>query len=151
MCQKINTKNPKQKGYDDNFQVEVLAKIEIILGASCAVNVCRMSHRKWRKIWQLLIRLPDLALLGCCLLSLHILCDILQTFTVQGAPPLPCPIVIVRCPLIHRLVSAATLTYRRLHNNINNRRSQAGSFGGYISISKEPSFMRESSKFGFTN
>ena len=41
-----------------------------------------MSHRKGRETNQQLIRLPDLALLGCSLLSLHILCDILQTFTV---------------------------------------------------------------------
>ena len=41
-----------------------------------------VAHRKWREIKQQLIRLPDLALLGCSLLSLHILCDILQTFTV---------------------------------------------------------------------
>ena len=48
------------------------------------MNVCRMSHRKWREIKQQLIRLPDLALIGCSLLSLHVVCDILQTFTVLG-------------------------------------------------------------------
>ena len=35
-----------------------------------------MSHRKWRETKQQLIRLPDLALLDCCLVSLHFLCDI---------------------------------------------------------------------------
>ena len=48
------------------------------------VNVYRMSHRNWREIKQQLIRLPDLALLGCSLVSLHILCDILPTFTVSS-------------------------------------------------------------------
>ena len=48
----------------------------------CTVIGARMLHRKWREIKQHLIRLPDLALLGCCLVSLHILCDILQTITV---------------------------------------------------------------------
>ena len=53
------------------------------------MNVCGMSHRKWREIKQQLIRLPGLALLGCSFLSLHILCDILQTFTVQSCFPPP--------------------------------------------------------------
>ena len=35
-----------------------------------------MSHKKWRETKQQLIWLPDLALLGCCLVSLHFLCDI---------------------------------------------------------------------------
>ena len=46
------------------------------------VNVCRISHRKWRESKQQLIRLLDLTLPGCILVSFHILCDILQTFTV---------------------------------------------------------------------
>ena len=46
------------------------------------VNDCRMSHRKWREHKQQLIRLPDLALPGCILVSFHILCDMLLTFTV---------------------------------------------------------------------
>ena len=37
-----------------------------------------MSHRKWRETKQQLSWWPDLALLGCCLLSLHFLCDILS-------------------------------------------------------------------------
>ena len=56
---------------------------KIVHTTTCTVNVCRMSHRKQREIKQQLIRWPDLALLGCSLLSLHILCDILQTFTVR--------------------------------------------------------------------
>ena len=46
------------------------------------MNVCRISHRKWRQSKQQLIRLLDLTLPGCILVSFHILCDILQTFTV---------------------------------------------------------------------
>ena len=45
----------------------------------------RMSHRKWREIKQQLIRWPDLALLGCCLVSLHFKCDILAPITVDGS------------------------------------------------------------------
>ena len=45
----------------------------------------RMSHRKWRETKQQLSWLPDLALLGCCLLSLHFLCDILS-----GRPVVAC-------------------------------------------------------------
>ena len=41
-----------------------------------------MSHRKWRETKQQLIRWPDLALLGCCLVSPHFQCDILATITV---------------------------------------------------------------------
>ena len=37
----------------------------------------RMLHRKWRETKQQLSLLPDLALLGCCLHSLHFLHDIL--------------------------------------------------------------------------
>ena len=48
----------------------------------CTVNVSRMSHRKWRESKQQLTSWPDLALPGCCLVCLHILCDILLTFTV---------------------------------------------------------------------
>ena len=58
------------------------------------VNVGRMSHRKWREIKQHLIRLPDLALLDCSLLSLHILCVILPTFTISSLYPAgdQCPV-----------------------------------------------------------
>ena len=42
----------------------------------------RMSHRKWRETEQQLSWLPDLALLGSCLLSLHFLCDIQTGRTV---------------------------------------------------------------------
>ena len=35
-----------------------------------------MSHRKWRQIKQQLSWWPDMALLGCCLVSLHFLCNI---------------------------------------------------------------------------
>ena len=37
---------------------------------------------KWREIKQQLIRLLDMALLGCNLISSHSLCVILPTFTV---------------------------------------------------------------------
>ena len=46
------------------------------------VKVSRISHRKWRESKQQLIRLLDLTLLGCILVSFHILCVILLTFTV---------------------------------------------------------------------
>ena len=36
----------------------------------------RMPHRKYRETKQHMIWRPDLALLGCCLVSLHFLCDI---------------------------------------------------------------------------
>ena len=49
----------------------------------CTVNVCRISHLKWRESKQQLIRLLDLTLLGCILVSFHILCVILLTFTVH--------------------------------------------------------------------
>ena len=42
----------------------------------------RLSHRKWRKTKQKLSWWPDLALHGCCLVSLHFLCDILCSSTV---------------------------------------------------------------------
>ena len=51
-------------------------------GVDNTVNVSRMSHRKWRESKQQLTSWPDLALPGCCLVCLHILCDILLTFTV---------------------------------------------------------------------
>ena len=38
----------------------------------------RMRHRKWRETKQQPNSWPDLALLGCCLVSLHLLCDILS-------------------------------------------------------------------------
>ena len=47
------------------------------------MNVSRMSHRKWRESKQQLTSWPDLALPGCCLVCLHILCNILLTFTVK--------------------------------------------------------------------
>ena len=50
----------------------------------CTVLVCRMSHRKWRETKQE----PSRARLGhqisSCLVSLHFLCDILATGTVQS-------------------------------------------------------------------
>ena len=50
----------------------------------CTVNVSRISHRKWRESkQQLVIRLLDLIQLGCILVSFHILCVILLTFTVN--------------------------------------------------------------------
>ena len=42
----------------------------------------RMSYRKWRESKQQLIWWPDLALLGCCFVSLHFQC-ILAPITVQ--------------------------------------------------------------------
>ena len=44
-----------------------------------------MSHRKWRETKQQLILLPDLALLGCCLVDLQFLCDILSGGPVGDA------------------------------------------------------------------
>ena len=41
-----------------------------------------MSHGKWRETKQQLIWWPDLALLGCYLVSFHFLCDILSTGSV---------------------------------------------------------------------
>ena len=46
--------------------------------------VSGQPHRKWRETKQQLIWLPDLALLGCSLLSLHFLCGILTTHPVQS-------------------------------------------------------------------
>ena len=43
----------------------------------------RMSHRKWRETKQQLIWWPEVALLGCCLVSLNFLCDILSSRPVQ--------------------------------------------------------------------
>ena len=42
-----------------------------------------ISHREWRETREQLIRLPELALLGCCLVSLLFLCNILSTGPVQ--------------------------------------------------------------------
>ena len=42
-----------------------------------------MSLRKWRETKQQLIWWPDLALLGCSLVSLHFQCDILAPITVD--------------------------------------------------------------------
>ena len=50
---------------------------------STTVNVSRISHRKWRESKQQLIRLLDLTLLGCILVSFHILSVIQLTFTVE--------------------------------------------------------------------
>ena len=44
-----------------------------------------MSHRKWRETKQQLICWPDLALLGCCSVSLHFQCDILAPITVENS------------------------------------------------------------------
>ena len=44
----------------------------------CTLSVRRMSYRKWRGTNQQLIWWPDLAVVGCCLVSLHFLCDILS-------------------------------------------------------------------------
>ena len=46
----------------------------------------RMSHRKWRETKQQLTWLLDLALLGCCLVSLHFH-DILRLATLQCIGP----------------------------------------------------------------
>ena len=67
-------------------------RVTLSTGSSCAIfeqtcativestgPVCTMSHRKWRETKQQLIGLPDLALLGCCLVSLPFLWDILHT------------------------------------------------------------------------
>ena len=43
----------------------------------------RMLHRKWREAKEQLILWPDLALLGCCLVSLHFQCDILAPIKVH--------------------------------------------------------------------
>ena len=43
----------------------------------------RMSHRKWRETKQQLIWWPEVALLECCLVSLHFLCDILSSHPVE--------------------------------------------------------------------
>ena len=50
---------------------------------SCTVIGARMSHRKWRETEEQLTWWPDLALLGCSLVSLHFQCDILAPITVQ--------------------------------------------------------------------
>ena len=50
----------------------------------CTGRPDRMSHRKLSETkHQQLIWWPDLALLGCCLVYLHFLCDILSGFPVQ--------------------------------------------------------------------
>ena len=43
----------------------------------------RMSHRKWRETKHQPSWWPDLVLLGCCLVSLHFLCDILTSHPVH--------------------------------------------------------------------
>ena len=45
----------------------------------------RISHRKWRVTRLQLIRCPDVALLGCCLVTLHFLLNILITNPVTIA------------------------------------------------------------------
>ena len=42
----------------------------------------RMSYRKWRENKQHLILWPELVLLGCSLVTLHIRCDILAPIPV---------------------------------------------------------------------
>ena len=56
----------------------------------CAVLVLRMAHRKWRETKQQPSLLPGLAVLGCCLVSIHFLLAILSTSTVQSWPK-KCP------------------------------------------------------------
>ena len=48
----------------------------------CTVLVLRMAHRKLKESKQLPSMLPGPAVLGCCLLSFHILWAILSTSTV---------------------------------------------------------------------
>ena len=45
----------------------------------CTGIIDRMSYRKWRETKQQLRWWPDLSLLGCCLVSLHFLCNILSS------------------------------------------------------------------------
>ena len=47
------------------------------------VIVARMWHWKWRETKQQLSRARSGHQIGCCLVSLHFLCDILATITVQ--------------------------------------------------------------------
>ena len=44
-----------------------------------------MSHRKWRETKQQPSRDSSGHQISCCLVSLHFLCDILATFTVQNS------------------------------------------------------------------
>ena len=48
------------------------------------VIVARMWHWKWRETKQQLSRARSGHQIGCCLVSLHFLCDILATITIQN-------------------------------------------------------------------
>ena len=54
-----------------------------LLSLSTTVIGARMSQREWRETKEQLIWWPDLALLGCCLVSLHFQCNILAPITVH--------------------------------------------------------------------
>ena len=56
---------------------------EDLIGSKSTVIGARMSQRKWTVTKQQLIWWPDLALLGCSLVSLHFQCDILAPIMVQ--------------------------------------------------------------------
>ena len=60
-------------------------ELSSVISFQCTVIVARMSHKKWRETKQQMIWWPDLALLGCCLVSLQFQCDILATITVHRA------------------------------------------------------------------
>ena len=49
----------------------------------CTGWLDRMSHRKWKEIKQQLIWWPDLGLLGCCLVSLRFLSNILSSRVIR--------------------------------------------------------------------
>ena len=51
-------------------------------GSRCTVIVARMSHWKWRESKQQPSRARSGHQISCCLVSLHLLCDILSTITV---------------------------------------------------------------------
>ena len=53
-------------------------------GQMCTGPDRRMSHRKWRVTKQDPSRARPGTQLGCCLLSLHFMCDILQSSPVYG-------------------------------------------------------------------
>ena len=55
--------------------VDIKAKVLFLYTESTVIGA-RMSHRKWRETKEQLIWWPDLALLGCCLVSLHFLAPI---------------------------------------------------------------------------
>ena len=83
-----SAKCPKLPGYEENLWS---AKVEV--GVESQTSDCVfpmstgwlvwMSHRKWRENKIQLMLWPDLALLGCILVSLHILCGILKNHSVD--------------------------------------------------------------------